>query len=261
MTQQEYEQKKRECFVQFCKDNGIDQEVNISIFDAFDQIFDRAYALGKQEKDAEGEDETLYVSRKKIQYFFEKLRTVGENYVAFALQSLFGSKCLTDEGIDCTLVEVGVAENATTTQKPAEPKFKVGDKVKDISSPHDDGIYRVNDIKKSSDGFIYHIQGLIGKSNVKESALEPYTEPKTESRNFSQNIANCDKHFDSIIKDGFRNERRLNIATQICTALIGNQDLADRIISADEDLRSFANDAYIIADALIAEAEKKGDAK
>lgn len=48
MTQHEYDQKKRKCFVQFCKDNGIDQEVSISIFDAFDQIFDRAYALGKQ---------------------------------------------------------------------------------------------------------------------------------------------------------------------------------------------------------------------
>ena len=48
MTQQEYEQKKHECFAQFCKDNGIDQEVNISIFDAFDQIFDRAYAFGKK---------------------------------------------------------------------------------------------------------------------------------------------------------------------------------------------------------------------
>lgn len=57
-----------------------------------------------------------------------------------------------------------------------EPKFKVGDKVKDISSPHDSGIYKVDDIKKSSDGFLYHIQGLIGKSNVKESDLEPYTE-------------------------------------------------------------------------------------
>lgn len=53
MTQPEYDQQKRECFVKFCKDNGIDQEVNISIFDAFDQIFDRAYALGKQEKDAD----------------------------------------------------------------------------------------------------------------------------------------------------------------------------------------------------------------
>lgn len=50
MTQPEYDQQKRECFVKFCKDNGIDQEVNISIFDAFDQIFDRAYALGKQKE-------------------------------------------------------------------------------------------------------------------------------------------------------------------------------------------------------------------
>lgn len=50
MTEQEYKQKRRECFVKFCKDNGIDQEVNISIFDAFDQIFDRAYALGKEKE-------------------------------------------------------------------------------------------------------------------------------------------------------------------------------------------------------------------
>lgn len=50
MIQPEYDQQKHECFVKFCKDNGIDQEVNISIFDAFDQIFDRAYSLGKQEE-------------------------------------------------------------------------------------------------------------------------------------------------------------------------------------------------------------------
>ena len=50
MTNQDHDQKKRECFVKFCKDNGIDQEVNISIFDAFDQIFDRAYALGREKE-------------------------------------------------------------------------------------------------------------------------------------------------------------------------------------------------------------------
>lgn len=61
MTQPEYDQQKRECFVKFCKDNGIDQEVNISIFDAFDQIFDRAYALGNQEKDAD----TVTISKDK----------------------------------------------------------------------------------------------------------------------------------------------------------------------------------------------------
>ena len=56
MNNQDYEQKKRKCFVQFCKDNGIDQEVNISIFDAFDQIFDRAFALGR-EKESITQDE------------------------------------------------------------------------------------------------------------------------------------------------------------------------------------------------------------
>lgn len=51
--------------------------------------------------DAEGEeDETLHVSRNKLQYFYEKLRKVGENHAAFALQSLFGSKCLPDETRD-----------------------------------------------------------------------------------------------------------------------------------------------------------------
>ena len=76
MIQPEYDQKKRECFVKFCKDNGIDQEVNISIFDAFDQIFDRAYALGKQENDMEDtviqgwvcrdkKDNTLYLHAEK----------------------------------------------------------------------------------------------------------------------------------------------------------------------------------------------------
>lgn len=65
MTNQDYERKKRECFVQFCKDNGIDQEVNISIFDTFDQIFDRSYALGKQEEDDEDTVIQGWVARSK----------------------------------------------------------------------------------------------------------------------------------------------------------------------------------------------------
>ena len=73
MTNQDYDQKKRECFVQFCKDNGIDQEVNISIFDAFDQIFDRAYALGR-------EKETITQ---------EEIEEAAEDYVSFEK----GGKC------------------------------------------------------------------------------------------------------------------------------------------------------------------------
>lgn len=111
MTQQEYEQKKRECFVQFCKDNGIDQEVNISIFDAFDQIFDRAYALGKQEKDAEETpiSERLYGEEKSqlegLYYYLNRAADKQENEsvsvailfeVMERLEDMFGIDLLTN---------------------------------------------------------------------------------------------------------------------------------------------------------------------
>lgn len=48
MGNKDYEQKKKKCWLQFCREKGIDKEVNISIYEAFDFIFDRAYALGKQ---------------------------------------------------------------------------------------------------------------------------------------------------------------------------------------------------------------------
>lgn len=73
MTEQEYKQKRRECFVKFCKDNGIDQEVNISIFDAFDQIFDRAYALGKQ-KETITQEEIEKVAKDYAYYRSESIK-------------------------------------------------------------------------------------------------------------------------------------------------------------------------------------------
>lgn len=171
--------------------------------------------------------------------------------------ALFGSKCLPDE-VD------------SLEPKSAEPKFKVGDKVKDISSPHDNGVYIVDDIKKSSDGFIYHIQGLIGISNVNESDLEPYTEPDTShetpvcenhsdntsqkevyvssNRNLSQELANYDKQFDTILKDGFSKERRLNIAAMMAQAILTRVDDTPQVI---------ADAAFRHADALIAESERR----
>ena len=44
MTRQEYEQKKQECWEDFCR-HIVDEE------EEFYNMFDRAYALGKQEKD------------------------------------------------------------------------------------------------------------------------------------------------------------------------------------------------------------------
>lgn len=52
MTEQEYEQKKRECFNGFCKRYRIEEPSEQNI-ESFDWIFDHAYALGKQEKDAD----------------------------------------------------------------------------------------------------------------------------------------------------------------------------------------------------------------
>lgn len=52
MTQQEYEQKRAECFEEFCKRYRIEEPSEQNI-ESFNWIFDRAYALGKQEKDAD----------------------------------------------------------------------------------------------------------------------------------------------------------------------------------------------------------------
>lgn len=46
MTQQDYEQKRRECWIEFCKGHPIETP-SMAIGEAFCYAFDRAYALGK----------------------------------------------------------------------------------------------------------------------------------------------------------------------------------------------------------------------
>lgn len=73
MTQLEYEQKKRECWEEYtrkCVHEGK------SAYGAFNFAFDRAYALGKQEKDAE-DDRTLKVNRQ----LFCQLCTNADDYI------------------------------------------------------------------------------------------------------------------------------------------------------------------------------------
>lgn len=155
MNTQEYEQKKRECFVKFCKDNGIDQEVNISIFDAFDQIFDRAYAFGKKIgnsdfSDAE-EEGMLTVSRKRVQEMYaanerikadfpDKETAHISDHINHVLKHLFGSKCLPDNVESSEPNVDSLPQNPTENcdnkshisadcNKPAEAKFTKGDMV------------------------------------------------------------------------------------------------------------------------------------
>lgn len=107
MTEQEYKQKRRECFVKFCKDNGIDQEVNISIFDAFDQIFDRAYALGK---------ETKTITQEEIEKAAEE----------YALS--IGDSCFSEQDIANAFyagAEYAMLNKATTANHWRDPKVEL----------------------------------------------------------------------------------------------------------------------------------------
>ena len=49
MTRQEYEQKKRECWEDFCRKFLPEADSEATMKDVIDFAFDRAYALGKQE--------------------------------------------------------------------------------------------------------------------------------------------------------------------------------------------------------------------
>lgn len=83
------------------------------------------------------------------------------------------------------------------------------------------------------------------------ASIEPkLAEPKEEA----------DKQFDNILKDSFRNKCRLNIAAQIVASMIGSDDWTTwRGGSNKEIWHNMAKSSLEIADALIAECEKKGD--
>lgn len=256
---------------------GKERQLANKFYDDFINLFGRHNLTS----DAEGE-EILTVPRQDIVELFQEVqKTISQcKGTALAVQSVgikdvlwsfFGSKCLPDN-VDSSEPNVdSLPQNPTENcdnkshisadcNKPAEPKFKIGDKVKDISSPHDGGIYKVDDIKKSSNGFIYHIQGLIGKSNVKESDLEPYTEPTAKNPKESPKAFASDEptatgsdDFDRIVNDGFRGHNRLHIATQITASIYSN----DKAASQFNSIEALVRKALDIADTLIAEVEKK----
>ena len=167
--------------------------------------------------DAEGE-EMLTVPRNKVQEQYAlNVNALREGNltdmqieiatkVKDTLYYLFGSKCLPDDTMD-----------DTKEPKPAEPKFKPGDKVlrkyhdyEDEELPYDifEGYHG-----KDKQGYICGIEST--RWLIHESDLEPYTEPDTShetpvceshsgntsqkevnvnsNRNLSQETANCDK--------------------------------------------------------------------
>lgn len=86
----------------------------------------------------------------------------------------------------------------------------------------------------------------------------------TESGRFEPKPAEpkeeADKHFDTILRDGFRNERRLNIAVQLTCAMIPKyQDNGDGHGLSVLNEKDMIKCAYRLADTLIAKCEKKGE--
>lgn len=116
MTQQEYEQKKMECWHHLAFNYHRLGDIPKA---AFDYIFERAYALGKHEKDAEGEEMLTCVKDQAVKLYdiANKAYAINgdEYYEGYtnAMIDLFGSKCLPDE-----------------EPKPAEPTETFADKCK-----------------------------------------------------------------------------------------------------------------------------------
>lgn len=192
--------------------------------------------------DAEGEDEMLCVSRKEVQKMYSAFEEFKEkDNTCFNLETLFGSKCLPDE-----LPEDNFAKSG--------PKYGSDDKVTlngcggfVITSSYLDPYTRE---------YKYRLGGF--KGHFCESDLEAYSEPGKEPLNLSQETANCDKHFDNILKDSFAKERRLNIATTIIEHIIksGYYSLSEKY--REDNIKEMVKVSLQITDTIMAECEKGG---
>lgn len=147
--------------------------------------------------------------------------------IKFALDQLFGSKCLPDDANEDNFVSKEPQPTETFT---------------------DD----CNSQSKTAS------MSTLSPKNVEYPHI---ASKESHYRNLSQETANCDKQFDAIIKDGFAKERRLNIAAMIEPALISNPDLWKQCGNyyagpGKNTAHSFAELALEYADALISKANK-----
>lgn len=217
MNKEDYVKAKIECLERLKR--VLNQSRGIT--EVFDYTFDCAYTLGKQEKDAEGE-EMLTVPRKDIVELYQEVqKTISQcKGTELAIQaigikntiwSFFGSKCLPDEeqpkqkDCDNPLADKADKEGCRWRNdgkctfdsacyfeplNPQEPKFKLGDIVrfKYSCTP-----YRIDGFKMLDGAMLYQV----GEVWAEGSDLEPYTEPEgniAENHNLSQH---CDKSSDN----------------------------------------------------------------
>lgn len=270
-------------------------------------LLENLFSIDNLTSDAEGE-EMLTISRKRVQEMYTATQLGGmqqaedverADHYAEALRALFGSKCLPDN-VDSSEPNVESSDGNVDSaeQKPDEPKYHVGQKVK--FKDKDFG-FEITAIEKwdDCDGYKYKLAGW--KRSYRESDLEPYTEPDTShetpvfenhsdntsqkevnmnsNRNLSQDTANCDKSVDNNLKDTHQNESlfgkkldytmtgrllgvenlRLKIAAQIAQGILSNPTAMNGPRLIDGDENILAKWSLKFADALISEAGKGGE--
>lgn len=224
--------------------------------------------------DAEGEEEMLTVPRKDIVELHQEVeKTIkqckGTDLAMQAigirniLHSFFGSKCLPDvpssalsTKSDVPSSDFGNEDNfATKDPKQAKPKFKKCDQVlvrADAAVTKDMEIYKEHPSEiKRIDGETALIgmlpEVIICDMEVKLDNLEPYTEPKED------HIAQDHEMVDTILKDGFRNHNRLQIAAMAMQGMLINTTRF-----SGYEISDLVRISLNCADALLAECEKKG---
>ena len=231
------------------------------------KTLEHLFGLHNLTSDAEGE-EMLMVSRKDVQKIYKESKHIV-SYEAYGskvysmhlqimcvLENLFGSKCLPDN-VDTSHGNVDSLE-----PKPAEPKFKMGDTASYVCSPTLKHKCTVTKVMQNghSGKWEYNVIFEWGKHGmwIPESDLEPYTEPTANylrsegalntavlAGNYSS-ASTCDKQFDNIIKDGFKNHNRLHIAAILAAGMLANDN---RCYPVDRALE--------LADALIAKSKER----
>ena len=103
------------------------------------------------------------------------------------------------------------------------------------------------------------------EDNFAKTDLEPYTEQREDlipPNSGELESQEADKQFNTIIKDSFAKERRLNIAAQIVASMVGSDDWTTWRGDTNKEIwHNMAKSSLEIADALIDECEKKGGIK
>lgn len=226
------------------------------------QLYSHLLDLVENERMSEHYSEWCDLEREYIALF-------GENVFA----DYFGSKCLPDAHED----------NFTRTEpKPSEPKFKIGDKVrvkfnaKELHSNPDPSkkIYYWQTTRDKYLGKVFKITDIWKSGTITLNTaevmfwepfdLEPYTEQREDlipPNSGELESQEADKQFNTIIKDSFAKERRLNIAAQIVASMVGSDDWTTWRGGTNKEIwHNMAKSSLEIADELIRQSGK-GDSK